>query len=98
MPESPVEKRIENTVQHYLYRSGTFHDPSTALAPLPDTSTLIQQVQAAAIEQACSGFASSVEGSEWIQSVSRLIYAALDDARWQPSTEGTQKALMDAIN
>jgi hypothetical protein len=98
MPELPIEQRIENTVQHYLYRTGTFHDPSSQLPPLPDTPSLIQQVQIAAIEQARSGFALTAEGSEWLRSVSRLIYAALDDARWRRSGEHAEKALMHAIN
>ena len=50
------------------------------------------------MEQAGSGFAFSAEASEWLQSVARLIYAALDDARWHPSDPETAKALMHALN
>ena len=98
MTEFSIEKRIENTVQHYVNRSGTFRDHSAEPQPLPDTSLLIQQLRAAGVEQARSGFAFSAESSEWVRSVSRLIYAALEDTRRQPSTTDIQQALMDAIN
>jgi hypothetical protein len=98
MPESPIEQRIENTVQHYLYRTGTFHDPAAPLPPLPDIPSLIRQLQAAAMEQARSGFAFTPDGSEWLRSVARLIYGALDDMRLHRADPGTEKALMHAIN
>lgn len=98
MPESSIENQIANAVQHYVYRGETYENPSAKPQPLPDTSLLLKQLQAAGNEQARGGFAFSPESSEWVRSVSGLIYAALEEVRRQSSSADTQKALMHAIN
>ena len=98
MPEIPIEQRIENTVQHYLCRAGMSHDPSSPLPPLPDLDALIQEIRRAGTEQAREGFAFSADGCEWLRSVSRLIYAVLDDIHAGRSNDQTEKALIHAIN
>jgi hypothetical protein len=98
MPTEPTKKQIENIVQHFLWRADVFEEPSSERPNPADTAQLIRQLGAAALEQAAHGFAFSPDSTEWLNSLSRMLYSALEQMRRTPGSEESQKSVMSAIN
>jgi hypothetical protein len=94
--QESIQQRIENVIQHYLHRGGTYADP--AMREKSDVAELIRELNTAVLEQANGRFAFSAAGAEWLNSLSWLVYTVLHTVRMQPGSEDLQKSLMQVIN